>query len=76
MKISVILSSDISSLKLFKLNSNLCLSFHESFIDQIINKIYDKIKVIKNLLEFMQQDYFNERVILSSLNYNINELND
>ncbi|TMC16316.1 MAG: hypothetical protein E6J34_20240, partial [Chloroflexi bacterium] len=72
----VILPSGISSLKLFKLNSDLCLPLSDSPIDQIIDKVYDGIEAIENLPEFMQQDYFGERAILSPLNCDVDELND
>ena len=72
----VALPSGISSLKLFELNSDLCLPFSESPIDQIIDQVYDGIGAVENLPEFMQQDYFGERAILSPLNSDVDDLND
>ncbi len=55
---------------------DLCLPWSNSPIDQIIDKVYDGIDTIESLSETMKQIYFGERVILSPLNSDVDELND
>ena len=69
-------SHQVSCFMLIDLKVGLCLPWSNSPVDQIIDKVYHRIETVENLSESFKQTYFSERVILTPLNIDVDELND